>query len=158
MYKLDLGDIYFDFDWEGDLDARGKQYIPKLKSAIKDRLSKLTGKLTGTLRNSGFKSINQSFFNTNSGVHSTLKSYDNYGIICTKFNTTKNTRTKVVFPNSISSDMAISEFSDDEYTKLNDAYYAYLDKHPADEISYFYYSPGTMNDTEIASMLNDICV
>ena len=60
-YNINLGDIqaWTDADYEKwDPFDKPSQYISKLKTAVKNRLTKLTGKLTGTLRNSGFKSIN----------------------------------------------------------------------------------------------------
>lgn len=113
-YNINLGYIqaWTDADYDKwDPWEKPSQYISKLKAAIKSRLTKLTGKLTGTLRNSGFKSINKSFFNTNSGVHSTLKSYDNYGIICVKHGSTINKRTDIVFPNNISSEDAFQNLA-----------------------------------------------
>lgn len=130
----------------------------KLKAAIKSRLTKLTGKLTGTLRNSGFKSINKSFFNTDSGVHSTLKSYDKYGIICVKHGSTINKRTKVVFSNKISSEDAFQNLAQAEYTKLENKAYSYEDSHPDAKLSYWCYNINEAGQSEAGSMLNDICV
>ena len=113
-YNINLGDIqaWTDADYEKwDPFDKPSKYISKLKAAVKNRLTKLIGKLTGTLRDSGFKSINKSFFNTNSGVHSTLKSYDNYGIICVKHGTTINKCTNVVFSDNISSEDAFPDLA-----------------------------------------------
>lgn len=110
------------------------------------------------LRNSGFKSINESFFNTNSGVHSTLKSYDNYGIICVKHNTTINKRTNVVFSNNISAEDAFENLAYAEYTKLDDKATNYADSHPDVNLSYWYYGISEAGQAEAGSMLNDICV
>ena len=60
-YNINIGYIkaWTDADYEkSDLWEKPSQYISKLKTVVKNRLSKLTGKLTGTLRDSGFKSIN----------------------------------------------------------------------------------------------------
>ena len=60
-YNINLGYIqaWTDADYEkADPLEKPSQYISKLKTAVKSRLTKLTGKLTGTLRDSGFKSIN----------------------------------------------------------------------------------------------------
>ena len=60
-YNINLGYIqaWTDADYDkANPQEKPSQYISKLKTAVQSRLAKLTGKLTGTLRNSGFKSIN----------------------------------------------------------------------------------------------------
>ena len=160
-YNINLGYIkaWTDTDYKkSDPWEKPSQYISKLKTAIKSRLTKLTGKLTGTLRDSGFKSINQSFFNTNSGVHSTLKSYDNYGIICVKHGSTINKRANVVFSNNISSEDAFQNLAEAEYTNLENKASSYEDSHPDAKLSYWYYNTNEAGQAEAGSMLNDICV
>ena len=94
----------------------------------------------------------------NSGVHSTLKSYDNYGIICVKHGTTINKRTNVVFSNNISAEDAFENLAYAEYTKLDDKATNYADSHPDVNLSYWCYSINEAGQTEAGSMLNDICV
>ena len=69
-------------------------------------------------------------------MHSTLKSYDNYGIICVKHGTTINKCTNVVFSDNIYSEDAFQDLAYTEYTKLDDKAMSYADSHPDVNLSY----------------------
>ena len=91
-------------------------------------------------------------------MHSTLKSYDNYGIICVKHGTTINKRTNVVFSDNISSEGAFPDLAYAECTNLENKAYSYKDSHTDAKLSYWYYAISEAGPGEAGSILNDICV
>lgn len=139
-YNINLGYIqaWTDADYDKwDPWEKPSQYISKLKAAVRNRLAKLIKNLTGTLRDSGFKSINEKFFNTNGSVYKSLGSYDNYGIICVKHGSTVNKRTDVIFSSKISSENAFQAFAEAEYNNLNASADKYNESHQDENLSYW---------------------
>jgi len=99
-YTLDLGQFEYlnGVDWVENPSAA----ISRLKTKMGSRLTALTNKLTGTLRDTVFKAINQHFYGTNSGVNSTLKTYSNYGLACAKFGSSVKRKSGIKFASQIS--------------------------------------------------------